>query len=506
MKQSRNWRVVLFLGLIILLMSLSQVSAGQGKRGITGDWRIEIDPNGRQRSSVLSLSEDDDGKLKGELINLRGLGELRDIKHEGNELSFVQVYQFRDQENTTNFTGSIRRGKLSGTFSSDRGDSQAQGVRLRRMPIIAGEWETTLKTGDREFTANLVVKADKERKLTADWESQWGEHEITNVNFKAGKLTFDRNSKAQDREWESSFEGKVKGHTLTGVIKSDRGDITLEGKRVGAAVVGLWELDIVSDSGNRKQLLRINPDLSAMYGPISVEKVGLDDGQVAFSKTLDLGERKYDISFTGQVKSRKLTGELTTSRGTRKVTGQRIRSTGARQGAARIKKTPREPDVIYVPTPAEVVEKMLELAQVTKDDLIYDLGCGDGRIVVTAAKKYGCKAVGYDIARKRVRESLANVEKNNVGHLVRIEQRDIFTLDLSKANVVTLYLLPGLNVKLIPQLEKLKPGSRVVSHDFDMEGVKPDKVITIKDEEDDYGNHTVYLWTTPLRKEDVATE
>jgi SAM-dependent methyltransferase len=144
---------------------------------------------------------------------------------------------------------------------------------------------------------------------------------------------------------------------------------------------------------------------------------------------------------------------------------------------------------------------MLEMAEVKKNDLVYDLGCGDGRIVVTAAKKFGCRAVGYDISPKRVKESLENVRKNNVGDLVRIEQQDIFKLDLSKANVVTLYLLPSLNVKLIPQLEKLKPGSRIVSHDFDMKGVKPDKVVTIQDEKDDYGDHTIYLWTTPLNKQ-----
>ena len=157
------------------------------------------------------------------------------------------------------------------------------------------------------------------------------------------------------------------------------------------------------------------------------------------------------------------------------------------------------PDVEFVPTPQDVVEKMLELAKVKKADLVYDLGCGDGRIVVTAAKRYGCKAVGYDIDPQRVKESLENVEKNNVGHLVRIEQKDIFTLDLSKADVITLYLLPELNMKLIPQLEKLKPGSRIVSHDFEMEGVRPDKVITVTSNDDD--EHEIYLWTTPLKKE-----
>jgi len=163
-------------------------------------------------------------------------------------------------------------------------------------------------------------------------------------------------------------------------------------------------------------------------------------------------------------------------------------------------KTYRALDVIFVPTPQDVVEKMLELAEVKKSDLVYDLGCGDGRIVVTAAKKYGCRAVGYDLDPQRVKESLENVEKNQVGHLVRIEQKDIFTLDLSQVNVITLYLLPSLNVKLIPQLEKLKPGSRIVSHAFAMEGVQPEKVVKVTSEQDKT-ERLIYLWITPLKKE-----
>jgi SAM-dependent methyltransferase/LEA14-like dessication related protein len=157
-------------------------------------------------------------------------------------------------------------------------------------------------------------------------------------------------------------------------------------------------------------------------------------------------------------------------------------------------------DVIFIPTPQDVVDKMLELAEVKKGDLVYDLGCGDGRILITAAKSYGCRSVGYDLDPDRVKESRENVEKSQLGHLIRIEQKDIFTLDLSEADVITLYLLPSLNVRLIPQLEKLKPGSRIVSHDFDMEGVKPDKVVKLTSSKDQ-AEHKIYLWTTPLKRE-----
>jgi SAM-dependent methyltransferase len=163
----------------------------------------------------------------------------------------------------------------------------------------------------------------------------------------------------------------------------------------------------------------------------------------------------------------------------------------------------RTPDVVYVPTPYDVAERMLELAKVTKTDVVYDLGCGDGRIVVTAAKKYGCQGVGFDINAVRVKESLDNVAKAKVDKLVSIKEADIFEQDLSKASVVTLYLLPTLNVRLIPQLEKLKPGSRIVSHDFDMRGVKPDEVITVNSSEDGH-EHKIYLWTVPLKKEAEA--
>ena len=166
----------------------------------------------------------------------------------------------------------------------------------------------------------------------------------------------------------------------------------------------------------------------------------------------------------------------------------------------------REPDVIFLPTPQEVVEKMLETAGVKKTDVVYDLGCGDGRIVITAAKKYGCKAKGFDIAKKRIEECKENLgkEKDATQKLVTFTRADIFETDLSEATVVTLYLLPDLNVKLVPQLNKLKKGTRIVSQAFDMRGYKPDKEINVKTTDD--GERTIYLWTIPLNKEKARDE
>ncbi len=156
-------------------------------------------------------------------------------------------------------------------------------------------------------------------------------------------------------------------------------------------------------------------------------------------------------------------------------------------------------DVPFVPTPQDVVDKMLELAVITDKDVVYDLGCGDGRIVVTAAKKYGCKAAGFDLDPKRVQESLDNVKANGVEKLVTIEKKNLFDVDLEPASVVTLFLLPDVNAKLIPQLEKLKPGSRILSHDFAIEGIKPRHTVKVASKEDQR-QHTIYIWITPLKK------
>jgi cyclopropane fatty-acyl-phospholipid synthase-like methyltransferase len=166
-----------------------------------------------------------------------------------------------------------------------------------------------------------------------------------------------------------------------------------------------------------------------------------------------------------------------------------ITSSGSAAWAQATATPTRRPDVIFVPTPQEVVEAMLQLAKVTKNDVVYDLGTGDGRIPVTAATKYGARGVGIDIDPQRIKEANENVQKSGASDRVKIIQGDLFETPISEATVVTLYLLPSLNVKLIPKLNKeLKPGARIVSHAFDMGDWKPEQEV-------DVNGRKVYFWT-----------
>jgi SAM-dependent methyltransferase len=172
-----------------------------------------------------------------------------------------------------------------------------------------------------------------------------------------------------------------------------------------------------------------------------------------------------------------------------------LASLAGAQTAARV-----APEVPFVPTPDTVVEGMLKLAGVKSSDTVYDLGCGDGRIVITAARTYKSHGVGVDINPERITEARANAKKAMVDNLVKFEENDLFAADIKAATVVTLYLLPNVNLRLRPKLLKdLKPGTRIVSHSFDMGEWKPDKEEVIE------GRH-IYLWTVPAKPPAFASQ
>ena len=153
-------------------------------------------------------------------------------------------------------------------------------------------------------------------------------------------------------------------------------------------------------------------------------------------------------------------------------------------------------DVPYVPTHETLVEAMLEVAKVGKNDILYDLGSGDGRIVVTAAKKYGTRGTGIDLDPVRIAEANDNAKKAGVTHLVKFIHGDIFEANFADATVVTMYLLPDVNLKLRPKILALKPGTRIVSHNYDMGDWKPLRTLNINVSDTP---HQIYFWTVPAK-------
>jgi tRNA G37 N-methylase Trm5 len=163
-----------------------------------------------------------------------------------------------------------------------------------------------------------------------------------------------------------------------------------------------------------------------------------------------------------------------------------------------VKPLEKSPDVPYVPTNEKVVDEMLKVAKVGKNDVLFDLGSGDGRIPITAAKRWGTRGFGVDIDPTRIKEARENATKAGVADKVKFMQQDLFDTDIKSATVVTLYLLPEVNMRLRPKLlADLKPGTRVVSHNYDMGDWKPQQTITVKLPD---GEHTVYYWVVPAKK------
>ena len=189
------------------------------------------------------------------------------------------------------------------------------------------------KGGQVQFKAE---KAGEEDTLTAEWQSQRGEHQVTDVQYERGNLSFKRKSKFQDREFESTFKGTIDRETdmLSGVISmSEMGEIQAEGKRIGGPLIGDWNLESTSERGTRNQRLRVNPDMSGLYGALPIKKVNFEKGRVDFLLVLQFGDQSFEMTFAGKLEDAKLTGELTSSRGSQKVKGSKIVRTFRRRSS-----------------------------------------------------------------------------------------------------------------------------------------------------------------------------
>lgn len=318
------WCLVSVLA-IVSIASAADSGPRRGGGGMYGDWLLKTQFQDRQMESILTFDRNAEGNRTAYLISFWGMTELTDVTFEDGRLTFTQTRQGRDgQTMTSKFTGTIADGKLTGTLTSDRGELKVEGARRPRMPRAAGTWNITFSMGEREISTALVITADAEGNLKVAWPSERVTHEISDVTYERGAIGFKTKSSMEDRQWESTFAGRIEGDTLTGTLTSTRGETEITGTRAGAAAIGRWNLEITSENGARKQRLVINPDLSALYGALPIKKVTVAEDKVSFKIELKFGEQTFEMDFAGTLKDGKLTGELTSARGTQKVTGAKV--------------------------------------------------------------------------------------------------------------------------------------------------------------------------------------
>jgi len=314
---------------LVNLMLLVQTSLVWAAEDITGQWEMTMDFGGRPSYAMLTISKNADGSLSGKW----GSDDLSNVKFQDGKLTFVRTIQFGDQEFSMDYAGTLKDGKITGTMSSDRGEFTVNGARFKPMSPALGTWDVSFNIGDRDITGQLAISEKSDGTLDGKWISERGNTVISNVKFIDGKLTFNRKSTFGDNTYESDFEGTISGNDLTGVFKSQRGEMPAKGTRVGGALVGKWDLTSVSDFGTRQGMMRINGDMTGRYeffgGEIPMKDLKLEGNQVTFALEMGFGDQTFTLDFKGTLDGKNLKGQMTSDRGTSEITGKKAEEESA---------------------------------------------------------------------------------------------------------------------------------------------------------------------------------
>jgi len=310
--------------ILTCLLLLVQTSFVRAAEDITGEWEMKMEFGGRESFATMTISKKADGSLTGKW----GSGELTNVKFENGKLTFTRIVSFGDQEFIMEYAGTLKDGKITGTMSSDRGEFAANGDRKKPKCPALGQWDIKFNVGDREITGRLTISENPDGTLAGKWDAESGEHAVSNVKFGDGKLTYTRKSKFGDREFESNFEGEIKGHKLAGAFKSERGELPATGERVGAPLIGKWELTTTSERGTRTRMLTIYGDMTGRYesfgGEIPIKDLKLEGNEVTFVLEMGFGDQTFKMDFKGKLDGKSLTGQLVSERGTTEVAGKML--------------------------------------------------------------------------------------------------------------------------------------------------------------------------------------
>ncbi len=331
MRSAKNLRRALVhrLPAFFLLAAITAPSSLPAQGDVTGEWEVKVDRNGRETFATLTITKKPDGTLAGKW----GSAELSDVKLDGQKLTFARTVRLSDQEFKLTYEGTLKDGAIAGTLSSERGSFAANAARRKPKSPALGRWAFNYRVGDRDISSTFVV-SEGAGGLDGKWTSSAAESVVSNVKLQDGKLTFARKVKLQDLELETTYEGVVSGDRITGTIKSERGEIPANAERLGAALIGKWELTTTSqERGPRPGSLVVFPDLSGRYetfgGEVPVKEIKLEGNDVAFSVETGFGDQTFKIDFKAKIDGKSLAGEVVSARGTRAVTGKKVEAAAA---------------------------------------------------------------------------------------------------------------------------------------------------------------------------------
>ncbi len=312
------------LALTLLLAFAGPAVVALAAEDITGSWEMTMDFGGRPSFATLTITKNADGSLAGKW----GSQDLSNVKFDGTKLTFARTVRFGDNEFTMNYAGTVKDGKITGAFSTENGDFEANGARKKPLPPVLGQWDMQYKIGDADVTGRLTISQKPDGSLEGKWTSERGPSTISNVKAQDGKLTFDGTSNINGNELKSSFEGTVQGDKLTGTFKSEGGEIAATGQRFGAALIGIWDLTTTSERGTFPGRLTINPDLSGRYEffgmEIPTKNLKLEGDQLTFAVEMGFGDQTSEMTFKGKLDGKTLKGQTTSNFGTAEVTGKKV--------------------------------------------------------------------------------------------------------------------------------------------------------------------------------------
>ncbi len=289
---------------------------------ITGEWEIKIDSPVINRLATLSFSKKPDGSLMGTC----GSSKLANVRFENGKLSFSRIIKTRARDFKHEYTLTLKDGKLTGTMSGDLGNFPVNGIRKKALSPALGQWDIITIAGKVEITGRLIISENPEGALVGKWD--YGREEavavVSNVKFKDGKLSFTRMAKLSyirygkliEHEFEENFEGTIKGHELTGVTRSSEGsEFSSTGKRVGAALVGNWELTRTSDGKTTTSIMKIYGDLTGKYSDhrgdeVTIKNLKLEGDQVTFFLEWGSPDMSFRVNFKGKLDGNILKGEF----------------------------------------------------------------------------------------------------------------------------------------------------------------------------------------------------